>query len=364
MTAGLATALTGALRLRPGVAVPHGIWSSRPDLVARLASGQRAHDWPSRVGSLFNLCGHAQRLCATLAVRAAAPGVLPPPTGVAERLRTETAQEHVRRIGLDWPRLLGGGDSDRLATQAASDVGACPILKADAGDGAWAPMSDWLQAVLGLPPERWLEAWHADGADWLSAWTRQQMGWLPGLLGQARAWDVPGTVDPATALRVPDNVAELDAGVAAHTGSWSRVGRRPFSAPMTPWALLGSRIAELITLSVGHNQATLAWGAHATGAGQGLAWVEMARGLLLHWVAVDEATGRLLACRLLPPTDANFHPEGQVARHLAALDAQAPEADLARHVRLLVAAFDPCVPFEIAQAQLPGHKNPAEAAHA
>jgi coenzyme F420-reducing hydrogenase alpha subunit len=76
-----------------------------------------------------------------------------------------------------------------------------------------------------------------------------------------------------------------------------------------------------------------------------MAWVEMARGLLVHWLQVD-ADGRVAACRVLAPTEWNFHPQGAVAAALENMPAQACAAQVAQ-VNTLVAAYDPCVRFEI-----------------
>jgi Ni,Fe-hydrogenase I large subunit len=85
------------------------------------------------------------------------------------------------------------------------------------------------------------------------------------------------------------------------------------------------------------------------GEGQGLAWVEMARGLLVHRVAVNHTQGpaKVVACDVIAPTEWNFHPHGVVAQYATGLDVGEP-ADMTEHrVRLLMAAFDPCVPFEV-----------------
>jgi Ni,Fe-hydrogenase I large subunit len=81
----------------------------------------------------------------------------------------------------------------------------------------------------------------------------------------------------------------------------------------------------------------LASGALPLGDGQALAWCEMARGLLLHWVQLD-SEGRVRDYRVLAPTEWNFHPDGVLARALAALAADDTVA-----AQLLAAAFDPCV---------------------
>ena len=60
--------LAGALTVRPGVARPGNLLNTRPDWVARLTQGKPASTLPDLLSSLFNLCGHAHRLCASLAL--------------------------------------------------------------------------------------------------------------------------------------------------------------------------------------------------------------------------------------------------------------------------------------------------------
>jgi Ni,Fe-hydrogenase I large subunit len=88
----------------------------------------------------------------------------------------------------------------------------------------------------------------------------------------------------------------------------------------------------------------LATGAMKLGPGQALAWCEMARGLLLHWVQLD-AQGAVQDYRVVAPTEWNFHPDGALARALAALPASDTLA-----ASTLAAAFDPCVVCTIKRA--------------
>jgi Ni,Fe-hydrogenase I large subunit len=79
-------------------------------------------------------------------------------------------------------------------------------------------------------------------------------------------------------------------------------------------------------------------GALALGDWRGLGWCEMARGLLLHWVRL-RADGRVDDCRLVAPTEWNFHPQGSAAQVLATLPAKVDQDQ----VRWVLAAYDPCV---------------------
>ena len=369
--------LAGSLRVRPGAPLSGALHSGRQDWAGRIGRGQPAGALPGLLSGLFSLCGHAHRLCAQLAVNAALPAALPAPPDVAQRLRRETAQEHVRRIGLDWPRLLAG-PSGVVGTDAAlASLQACPLIRATPADDPWPATLDWLQReCLQMPAATWLRAWQACGADWLLDWSLRHTGWLPALLHTARAIDTGPAMDMSRALRVHANPAALRTlaaalalkdgfamrpqwhGGCAHTGPWARQNTPDDGLAMTPWAMLGSRLAELVRLCMPgeSGQGGAAWlghGALQTGERQGLAWVEMARGLLVHQVEIGAAgdNPKVLACRVLAPTEWNFHPQGEVARRVAALDAGVPASLLVPQVGLLMAAFDPCVPFQIEAAQ-------------
>ena len=380
------SSLAGSLRVAPGAPLPLALQSSRQDWAPRLARGQAVSALPGLMASLFNLCSHAHRLCAQLAIEAAAPGLLPAPQQVAQRLRTETAQEHIRRIGLDWPRLLATDAQGSWATLAQTALKACPLLApaTTAATDPWPATLAWLEdQLLQMPATTWLRAWQACGADWLLDWSHRHTAWLPALLRAAREGDTAVPLDPAIALRAHADLAgqrSLSAALAltsgfalhpswhgapAHTGHWTRLNDLPGGLPLTPWSLLGSRIAELIRLckpdAPGQGGAGwLSFGALNTGPHQGLAWVEMARGLLVHQVEIDGTGGnaRVAACRVLAPTEWNFHPQGVVAQRIAALDGRQPVEDTERRVRLLMAAFDPCVPFDVMHTLPVGQEVP------
>jgi Ni,Fe-hydrogenase I large subunit len=101
-----------------------------------------------------------------------------------------------------------------------------------------------------------------------------------------------------------------------------------------------------------HTTDILSSGALRTAEGQAIAWCEMARGLLLHWVQLD-ARGRVVDYRVVAPTEWNFHPQGALAQALTALAPQDSSSAM-----VLAAAFDACVACQVtAQA-------PAENRHA
>jgi len=375
------SALGGQLHLQAAAPVPHSLRSTRRAWASQLASGRTAEALPELLASLFSLCGQAHRSTSQLAIRAVEPALFPAMAPVAVTLQREAALEHLRRIGLDWPRLLAAPDQlGAVTARAAESLRRCPLIGAHAAASPWSQLHQWLQHEwLEIDPTRWLHAWQAGGANWLDEWSRKHNSWLAALLRAARANDTPLPQAHAHVLRPHQHEAtlrDLAAALAAQesfalqplwqghvacTGPWARLHQVESAQSWTAWSLLGTRLAELVRLCLpdapGQTGAGwLAWGALASGPRQGLAWVEMARGLLIHQVLLDDASTVVRACQVLAPTEWNFHPEGLVAQALADLPAQSP--DLQARVQLLMAAFDPCVPFEMgALAQQTEHQE-------
>jgi len=381
--------LAGALRLLPGRVMPHGLISSRRDWAARMAPGQPAQQLPGLLAGLYSLCGESHRMASRLALQAADPGLLPGSVDVAAALQRETALEHVRRMALDWPRLL---DSPAMAStipeQAIASLRACPLIGLPRDVTPWSAMRQWLQEhVLAMAPATWLRAWQACGADWLDDWSRRHTAWLPRLIQAARDAELALPEVRRQTLRPQGHAAQWRAlgqalseheaftrhpsweGQPACTGTWSRHHLGEPTQPWSTWSLLGSRLAELVRLSLPDapgeaGKGWLSWGALNTGPRQGLAWVEMARGLLVHQVRLqaplDGEPVRVLSCQVLAPTEWNFHPQGLVAQVMAFLPVQSTK--LTAQLHLLMAAFDPCVPFHI-DARI-GHDSGMETTHA
>jgi Ni,Fe-hydrogenase I large subunit len=115
----------------------------------------------------------------------------------------------------------------------------------------------------------------------------------------------------------------------------------------TVWQRILSRVADVHQLAGSEGEFWLAQGALPLADGEAVAWVEMARGLLVHWVrlepGLDPATRRVAAYRVLAPTEWNFHPHGGLAQALSAL--HGPEADADAQALALV--YDPCVNFSV-----------------
>jgi len=369
--------LSGQYRLHPGSAP--SIVGARPVLGAgrlgRLLQGQRGEQVGRTLSSVFTLCAHAHRGMADT-VLAAAAGV-PLSEAVIEapvRLLLETARDHLRSMALDWPQRLpdlgtGAQQIDWLRGCPLALGTARPPADADAAWQTLAALRVWLEsAVLKQDVTRWL----ADqrDPDALACWCNANAERLLPARCLAAWYPLAHTLTPATRCLDPlnedptlqtDQLQQLAQrladepdfvqrptwlGQCAETGPWTRLRHRPTrqSIRASAWTRLNARWIELMELAAAEphtpeldKMPLLASGALRLGAGRALAWCEMARGLLLHWVQLD-ANGTVQDYRVLAPTEWNFHPAGSLAQALTALSADATPA-----ARTLAAAFDPCV---------------------
>lgn len=365
--------LAGSLLLHPGRPVPN-IVRTRPSALPALLRGRTAASLPGMLGALYTLCGAAHSLTARRAVAAAQGDDDPLSATEALALRAHAAREHVRCLLIDWPARLG---TEPMAAPLcdADLLRRCPLLQpGKPAAAALQAMPAWLEvALLGCSAASLHRAWCSRGEVALIGWCEQGRTPWARLLRQAHAM-APYLRLPLHALRLHDDEAAqhvlaaqlarepgfadgpaLAAG-CAETGAWTRAAdpATPGAAP-TAWHRLASRLVDLVILCGDDGALRLASGARATGPQQALAWTETARGLLVHWLALDGrgADARVHDCRVLAPTDWNFHPAGALAQALARLSVDATGQAGAR---LLLAAFDPCVEARCLW--------PAEAAHA
>lgn len=369
--------LGGSLKVSPGLARPFNLTSTRPDWADRLTQGKALSSVPNLLASLFNLCGHAHRLCATLAIQAARGQAAPLDTATRRSLQTETLREHLRRICLDWPLQLAASAEVRASAQEAAHkaLRACPVAPGispvpQAALKDFSDAADWLGHLLGGPPSEWLGHWEQAPHGWMRHWCASTPGWLPELLQNARtAADTPMPGLRALQVHACDrDLLELADQLhrspsfsrqpcwhrqCAETGPWTRLNQQHPEGFDTPWLRLGARLAELVRLCLPDEprRSGAQWlqaGSVCAGRNEGLAWVEMARGLLIHFIRIDGhgTDARAHACRVLAPTEWNFHPQGAIAQVLETLPRDLTPA-VEQRIRALMTAFDPCVRFEL-----------------
>jgi hypothetical protein len=381
-----AATLAGRLRLAPGQAatIDGGRPVVSPWVMQRLTEGLDAALLPQRLSMLFSLCGTAHRITARRAVAAAMlDGGSEPPDGAAAReawdsedqlLALWTAREHLQRIALDLPsRLPVAGVPADAGWLAGQPLAALPADAAAADAGALQAQRQallpWLEnALLGGPAADWCPAFEADAAGddqallrWSARAATPAQRWLHGAAAAGHALALPCRALPAdvlepAGLRALAERLDTDAGFPsrptwqgepAETGCWTRSGlpagtRRPHNA----WMRWQYRIAELVSLARADGPPVLRSGTLSLGGGRGIAWTEMSRGLLVYAVALARRSAgwTVERCRVLAPTEWNFHPAGGLARALR------PAGLAADAVRAAVVALDPCVDFALQPA--------------
>lgn len=372
----------GTLWVRPGHARPDNLRNTRPDWVGRLTRGLPAGRLAATLGSLFSLCGHAHIACADLAVEAALGRSEPVSVEARAWLAQQTLREHLRRLWLDWPRRLPETPaSDASLDAAARELASSPAFASMPGEA-----DAWLEAhAIRMPLAEWVTAWESDPAVWLTEWCERTDS-LPARLLRACRPAASAMLPGVAPLRVHADAEGLRAwtacladgaaaarrphwqGDCAETGVWTRLNDITAQPLDTPWLKLGARLAESVRLALpeaaqsAHTQPACAWlslGALPLARGEAVAWVEMARGLLIHHVRLDGEgdAARVRACQVIAPTEWNFHPDGALARALEAWP-PAHTDEARRRLDVLMAAYDPCVPFKQEQSM------PVEVAHA
>lgn len=349
----------GVLRFLPGRPLPT-VQSTRPLQLARLLAGRAPADAPRLLPALYTLCGGAHRLAATLACDAALGRRLEASDTELAALRRDTLREHLRRLWLDWPRLLLRRPPE---AEALAALGASPPMS----DGPAEAVAGWVQEqVLGESANRWLARWAPRDDEALRQWAAagatlparalQAWGEPARLLATQALPPLPSPPSPEwlaglwqELMREPDfERAPHDAGQPCETGPWTR--GPALQPPRHALDRLLSRVAETALLACASGEEPLLQaGAGSPAPGQGIGWCEMARGTLLHAVALEGPPGaeRIAHYRVLAPTEWNFHPQGAAARALALLPAGDDPDARAHACALLAAAFDPCVEFEI-----------------
>lgn len=336
------------------------ITSTRPDAARSLLQGRTRAEIRASLPLLFSICGRSQAAagelaCAVAAGEAATAEAL---ARCSAEVSAEVVREHTWRTLLDWPRWIGE-EPEAAAVAAArasapsrplsalTEPGTNAIASAAFGVGA----DEWLALRSGAELDRWIDAGTTAAARFIR-----------------RMRDEEGAVDGGAAPAAPQ-VALLDdrdrgaemielwaaceadpgfvrrptrRGAPAETGALARLRSDPliatlFSGPRVV-ARFVARLRELALLLAGRVSAAV--GAQAAPSGGGIAWVENARGLLVHHVDLDH--GRAAAYRIVAPTEWNFHPEGALASTLTLAPADDLEV-LKRRVLRTAHSLDPCV---------------------
>lgn len=340
--------------------------------IERLLAGRRAAEAVRMVPLLYGLCGKAQQAAAVQACEAAG-GVACAASTARERelmVLGEALHEHCWRVLLNWPALFGV----RAAPEVLKAVNAALRAALSGTDAQGAARLEQVvsERVLGMPLSAWLEAedprvWWAlaAGADTgVGAmlrclaegdgdWGRSAVPLLPQLQArEAREAMAPLLMGDATFADRP-----RWRGEPHETGPIARLADHPAVAGLLRGegngvrARLLIRITELAAIARYIRTVEAATGqgpgwvrATPVAEGMGLAWVETARGRLMHMVQL--CGDRIARYRIVAPTEWNFAADGACARGLAGCPAP-DEATLRRRAALTVTAIDPCVGYTV-----------------
>jgi hypothetical protein len=360
------TAAPGEDRIEVGIVrrgdcvVRLDITARRPIGIGRLAQGKSGDTIVALVPRLFALCASAQGVAAAQAL-AATRGTSLAPAIIAAQASAVLAERMIELLR-GTVLLLGGGGSTALTHQLRDlMIAARPINPAaPLEDDAIARLGQGLEA-LGLAPDSFADV--AACRRWLGSESLLAELHRP-LVAEAEFG--AAAVDPLTAaddVMLGERLIALGpsfavrpdlAGRVPETSAFARNAHHPVVAAFGS-GLFGRLLARLSEIAAtpeqlravrqGDADAAAVVQSLRLGDGIGLAAVECARGRLYHLIALD-AEGAIRQFEVLAPTEWNFHPQGPLARALIGTKLQASEADRCR-VERLVAAFDPCVGFDV-----------------
>lgn len=301
--------------------------NARPD-PSSLLVGRSAVDTVLLVPRLFSLCCAAQGVAARLALAAASGRSDSAAETELLDIAREAVGEHLWRLLLDWPPMLGG----EAALEAF--VGwRKRLLAMQSGAGRAAVAADLRAWLADLPPPN-------NCTDLAMDTPAQLLPWC-----SARDWAAAGIDEefaqaPTLAGRPAETGALARQADVLAVATLLREGRRVA-------ARIAARRADLDLLAAALTEPGLLAGwvdAVPVAPGVGLARVETARGLLLHLTQVKD--GRVARYVIVAPTEWNFHPQGAFAGEIVGSSAPTrQEAELL--ARRLALSLDPCVSYEV-----------------
>jgi hypothetical protein len=333
------------------------IRSTRP-MAAQVLKGKSPAQVIQIVPLLFSVCGRAQGAAAGAALQAAQQGGPVISAAMERMIVCESMQEHLWRVMLDWPRLLGLPQQDQrfagwyamLRRISVGTIEMPAFLTEFERDGLGMPLAEWRRMNSYAALQSWWRKTESPVAQLLSALDELESGkhspkklrllpaWMAAEAQQACAgkWDAGFSARPEW----------QDA--AAETGAWTYYADMPLLQDV--WQQSGSaaltrllaRIWDLLEMAGGNAIQRL--DADSPEAGEGIAVVRTARGLLMHHVCLAE--DKVTDYQIVAPTEWNFHPEGAFAQDLRGL-AVPDEERLKQLVHIEAMSLDPCVAYEV-----------------
>jgi len=333
------------------------IRSTRP-MAAQILKGKSPAHVLQIVPLLFSVCGRAQGAAAGAALQAAQRGVVPVSATVERMIESEAIQEHLWRLMLDWPKLLGVAPYEQrfagwyalLRKIGTGEIGMDAFLQDFERDGLGMPVTEWRTFDTYHELQTWFSKAHSPVAQLLykldelkhggqaSTGSKLLPSWSATEAGHACA----GRWDAAFSAR-PDWKGE-----AAETGArtyyadnrllydvWQQSGSKTLVRML-------ARVLDVIAMASGSAAPRL--DVISPAAGEGIAVVRTARGLLMHHVRL--AAEKVTEYEIVAPTEWNFHPDGAFARDMRGLVAK-DEESLKQLAHIAALSLDPCVVYEV-----------------
>lgn len=343
------------------------IESTRPQ-AWRLLAGKTPQQAVQMIPLLYSICGKAQQTAAVAALAAArGDDAMRLDASLARATACEVMREHLWRLLLDWPQLLG------LSMAREQFVSWHGTLKAIAAgkENAEALCEQLPQQLLGLSAAEWRSI---ESYGDLMACCRKGGGLAGPLLlaldrRESELAGAHATCDLLPDWTVNDALQACAGHVDAEFAARPHCDGRPMEAGtlalrqrdpllqdilrVRPARLLARVVARLADLQ--DSVEALAHGAEggriecaAVADGTGLALVRTARGMLMHYVCIEDDAGTEKVAQYLTiaPTEWNFHPQGALTTGLTGV-AAADEEQLMETTRMWVLSLDPCVECRI-----------------
>lgn len=333
------------------------IRSTRP-MAAKILKGKTPAQVLQIVPLLFSVCGRAQGAAASAALQAAQHGSSTISAAVERTIVCEAMQEHLWRMMLDWPKLLGLPQQEQRFTGwysmlrkiGAGETDMSVFLSEFERDGLGMPLAEWRALDSYHALQIWFSKAHSPVAQLLSKLdelkhdrsgpTQANLlpAWTAAEAGQACAgrWNADFSARPEWL------------GDAAETGALAYFSDDKLLRDV--WQQSGSkvlvrvlaRIMDVAEMASGNSAARL--DVSSPGTGEGIAAVRTARGLLMHHVHM--ATETVKEYEIVAPTEWNFHPDGAFAQDLRGLvEMDAGHLQQMAHIEVL--SLDPCVAYEV-----------------
>lgn len=333
------------------------IRSTRP-MAAQLLKDKTPAQVLHVVPLLFSVCGWAQGAAANAALHAAQQMAWPEAAQAERAVVCEAMQEHLWRVMLDWPKLLGlARQEQRFAAWYAM------LRKTAAGESDMAVfLHEFERDCLGMTAAAWrgmngypgLQTWWRKGdspvAQLLAKLAELERGrHVAGEIRLLPAWSASEAHQACAGRWSAGFSARPDwLGSAPETGAWAYYADDSLLHDV--WQQSGSKaltrlLARILdVVEMASDGAAKRLDAATPAAGEGIAVVRTARGLLMHHVSL--AAEKVADYVIVAPTEWNFHPAGAFAQDMRGLVERDMER-LQQSAQIAALSLDPCVAYEV-----------------